>query len=189
MGLNDGRVGAAIAVSNMDLAVEFYEGKLGLRSTGGDDPDGGRTYQCDGGTTVHIFPSPLARASGATAAGWRVEDVESTIAGNSAIKNVRSPLDPAHADQVSKDGRSAMVVKSTWETPDAAREFFSAYARGLRYRFESATTEESSTNRQALTTPVAATDLRLQGSDVLTVIAFDRDTANAIVDAVTASAL
>jgi catechol 2,3-dioxygenase-like lactoylglutathione lyase family enzyme len=79
MGLNDGRVGAAIAVSNMDLAVEFYEGKLGLRSTGGDDPDGGRTYQCDGGTTVHIFPSPLARASGATAAGWRVEDVESTI--------------------------------------------------------------------------------------------------------------
>jgi catechol 2,3-dioxygenase-like lactoylglutathione lyase family enzyme len=79
MGLNDGRVGAAIAVSNMDRAVEFYEGKLGLRSTGGDDPDGGRTYQCDGGTTVHIFPSPLARASGATAAGWRVEDVEGTI--------------------------------------------------------------------------------------------------------------
>ncbi len=63
----------------MDRAVEFYEGKLGLRSTGGDDPDGGRTYQCGGGTTVHIFPSPLARASGATAAGWRVEDVEGTI--------------------------------------------------------------------------------------------------------------
>ena len=79
MGLNDGRVGAAIAVSNMDRAVEFYEGKLGLRSTGGDDPDGGRTYECGGGTTVHIFPSPLARASGATAAGWRVEDAEGTI--------------------------------------------------------------------------------------------------------------
>jgi catechol 2,3-dioxygenase-like lactoylglutathione lyase family enzyme len=79
MSLNDGRVGAAIAVSNIDRAVEFYEGKLGLRSTGGDDPDGGRTYQCGGGTTVHVFPSPLARASGATAAGWRVEDVEGTI--------------------------------------------------------------------------------------------------------------
>jgi len=90
---------------------------------------------------------------------------------------------------VEKDGRSAIVVKSTWETPAAASEFFSSYARGLRYRFDSATTEESSTTRQALTTPVAATDLRLQGSDVLTVIAFDRETANAIVDAVTASAL
>jgi uncharacterized membrane protein YdfJ with MMPL/SSD domain len=47
-----------------------------------------------------------------------VKDVESTIAGNPAIKNVRSPLDPAHADQVSKDGRSAMVVwdmKGTYE--------------------------------------------------------------------------
>ena len=78
MGLNDGRVGAAIAVADMNRAVEFYEGKLGLRSNG-DDPDGGRTYQCGGGTTVHVFPSPLARASGATAAGWIVEDVEGTI--------------------------------------------------------------------------------------------------------------
>jgi catechol 2,3-dioxygenase-like lactoylglutathione lyase family enzyme len=79
MGLVDGSVGAAIAVSNMDRAVEFYEGKLGLSSTSGDDPDGGRTYQCGGGTAVHIFPSPMARASGATAAGWTVEDVEGTI--------------------------------------------------------------------------------------------------------------
>ena len=79
MGLNDGKVGAAIAVSDMDRAVEFYEGKLGLRSTGGDEPDGGRTYECGGGTTLHIFPSPLARASGATVAGWSVEDAEVTL--------------------------------------------------------------------------------------------------------------
>jgi hypothetical protein len=50
-------------------------------------------------------------------------------------------------------------------------------------------TEESSTTRQALTTPVTATDLQLQGNDVLAVIAFDRDTASAIVNAVTTSAL
>ena len=62
----------------MSRAVEFYEGKLGLRSNG-EDPDGGRTYQCGGGTSLHVFPSPNARASGATAAGWVVEDVESTI--------------------------------------------------------------------------------------------------------------
>jgi catechol 2,3-dioxygenase-like lactoylglutathione lyase family enzyme len=78
MGLTDGRVGAAIAVTDMDRAVEFYEGKLGLRSNG-DDPDGGRTYQCGGATTLHVFPSSLARASGATAAGWAVEDVEGLV--------------------------------------------------------------------------------------------------------------
>src|SRR5258708_29591019 len=89
---------------------------------------------------------------------------------------------------VEKDGRSAIVVKSTWETPDAARAFFSAYTHGLRTRFDSAMVEDSSSTRQALTTPVAATDVRLQGSDVLTIIAFDRDSASAIVDAATTSA-
>jgi len=86
---------------------------------------------------------------------------------------------------VEKDGRSAIVLKSTWDSPAAASDFFSAYASGLRNRFDSATPEESSSTRQALTTPVAATDLRLAGNDVLTVIAFDRDTASAIVAAVT----
>jgi catechol 2,3-dioxygenase-like lactoylglutathione lyase family enzyme len=81
MGLNDGKVGAAIAVTDMARAVEFYEGKLGLAASGGDDPDGGRTYQCGGGTSLHVFPSTMAHASGATVAGWRVDDVESTLDG------------------------------------------------------------------------------------------------------------
>ena len=79
MGLSDGKVGAAIAVSDMDRAIEFYEGKLGLTSNGGGDADGGRTYDCGGGTTLHVFPSPFAQASGATAAGFIVDDVEGTI--------------------------------------------------------------------------------------------------------------
>jgi len=79
MGLSDGKVGAAIAVSDMGPAIEFYEGKLGLHSRGGDEPDGGRTFECGGGSTLHVFPSPFARASGATAAGFIVEDVEGTI--------------------------------------------------------------------------------------------------------------
>jgi catechol 2,3-dioxygenase-like lactoylglutathione lyase family enzyme len=78
MGLNEGRVEATIAVTDMVRAAEFYEGKLGLRS-GGEDPDGGRTYQCGAGTALHVFPSPLARPSGATVAGWIVEDVEATV--------------------------------------------------------------------------------------------------------------
>lgn len=88
---------------------------------------------------------------------------------------------------VERDGRVAVVVKSTWESPGAASEFFGAYAAGLRQRFGSAQVELSTDTRQALTTPDAATDLRLQGSDVLAVIGFDRDSAGTIADAVTAS--
>jgi catechol 2,3-dioxygenase-like lactoylglutathione lyase family enzyme len=80
MGLSEGRVEAAIAVSDMGRAVEFYERKLGLRSERADpDADGGRTYSCGGGTAVHVFPSPSTRPSGATVAAWMVEDVEATV--------------------------------------------------------------------------------------------------------------
>lgn len=78
MPLSDYRVGAAIAVSDMDRAKEFYEGKLGFTAAG-DDPDGGRTYACGGETTFHIFPSASAGGSGATVAGWTVDDVEGIV--------------------------------------------------------------------------------------------------------------
>ena len=79
MGLQDGKVGATIAVTDMDRAVEFYEGKLGLSPADLEEPDGGRTYECAGSTELHVFPSPYAKASGATVAGWIVDDVEGTV--------------------------------------------------------------------------------------------------------------
>lgn len=79
MGLSDGTVGAAIAVSDMDRAIAFYEGRLGLRNNGVDDPDGGRTYECAGGSTLHVFPSPFAKASGATVAGFVLDDLVATV--------------------------------------------------------------------------------------------------------------
>jgi hypothetical protein len=88
-----------------------------------------------------------------------------------------------------KDGRSALVLRSTWESEAAASSFFSAYKRGLRARFSAARTEEDTDVRQALSTPIAATDLQLQSRDVLTVLAFDRQTAQTLVDALTASGL
>ena len=100
MGLSQGRVGAAIAVADMGRAVEFYEGKLGLRSNG-DDPDGGRTYECAGGTNVHVFPSRHARASGATIAGWIVDDVEGTI--DELIANGVTP--EQYSDPFPTDGK------------------------------------------------------------------------------------
>jgi hypothetical protein len=86
---------------------------------------------------------------------------------------------------VEKEGRAAIVLKSTWETPESAKAFYSSYTRGLRTRFDSAMVEESTGSRQALSTPVTATDVRLQGNDVLTVIAFDRESATAVVAAAT----
>ncbi|MGH3109353.1 MAG: VOC family protein [Gaiellaceae bacterium] len=79
MGLDDSPVGAVVAVSDMDRAKEFYEGKLGL-SGGEDQPDGGRRYSCGRGTQIHVYPSPEnAGKSTATLAGWWVGDVEATV--------------------------------------------------------------------------------------------------------------
>jgi catechol 2,3-dioxygenase-like lactoylglutathione lyase family enzyme len=79
MNLSDSRVEPTIAVSDMARAKEFYEGKLGL-SGGDDQPDGGHTYPCGDGTRIHVYPSPgNAGKSGATLAGWLVDDVETTV--------------------------------------------------------------------------------------------------------------
>jgi catechol 2,3-dioxygenase-like lactoylglutathione lyase family enzyme len=79
MGLSDLPVGATVAVSDMDRAREFYEGKLGL-SGGKDQGDGGRTYTCGNGTELHVYPSPdNAGKSGATLAAWTVSDVETMV--------------------------------------------------------------------------------------------------------------
>jgi len=87
-----------------------------------------------------------------------------------------------------KEGRTTLVLKTNWQSETQATSFFSAYKRGLRARFSSALTEEDSEVRQALTGPVVATDLRILGRDVVTVLSFDRATANAVLGALTASA-
>jgi len=78
MKLSDSKVGAAVAVTDMSRAIDFYEGKLGL-SSAGDEADGGRSYLCGDGTAIHVFPSASARASGATVAGFIVDDVDATV--------------------------------------------------------------------------------------------------------------
>jgi catechol 2,3-dioxygenase-like lactoylglutathione lyase family enzyme len=72
MALSDYQVGPAIAVSDVEKAKEFYEGKLGL--TGGEvQGDGGTTYPCGEGSTIHVYPSPdNAGKSAATLAAWVV---------------------------------------------------------------------------------------------------------------------
>jgi catechol 2,3-dioxygenase-like lactoylglutathione lyase family enzyme len=79
MSLSDSRVEPTIAVTDMNRAKAFYEGKLGL-SGGDDQADGGHTYPCGDSTRIHVYPSPdNAGKSGATLAGWLVDDVEGTV--------------------------------------------------------------------------------------------------------------
>ena len=78
MGLSRYKVAAAIAVSNMNRAREFYEGKLGL-SVGIDSGDN-LQYQCAEGSVFHVYLSPEhAGKSTTTLAGWGVNDVERVV--------------------------------------------------------------------------------------------------------------
>ena len=79
MSLSDYKLGSAVAVSDMETAKEFYEGKLGL-SGGEEVGDGGITYPCADGTEIHPYPSPdNAGKSGATLAFWTVDDVDKVV--------------------------------------------------------------------------------------------------------------
>jgi catechol 2,3-dioxygenase-like lactoylglutathione lyase family enzyme len=78
MGLSRYKVGAGLAVSDMDRAREFYEAKLGL-SVSIDSGDNVQ-YRCAEGTVMHVYLSPEhAGKSTATLVGWDVEDVERVV--------------------------------------------------------------------------------------------------------------
>jgi catechol 2,3-dioxygenase-like lactoylglutathione lyase family enzyme len=78
MGLSRYKVGAGLAVSDMDRAREFYEGKLGLSV--GIDSDDNVQYRCAEGSVFHVYLSPEhAGKSTATLASWGVDDVEEVV--------------------------------------------------------------------------------------------------------------
>lgn len=79
MSLRAHEVRPSIAVSNLSLAAEFYEGKLGLRP-GPEQSDESRVYACGGGTALHVYVSPAPSVKGtATLATWYVPDVEQLV--------------------------------------------------------------------------------------------------------------
>jgi catechol 2,3-dioxygenase-like lactoylglutathione lyase family enzyme len=78
MGLSRYKVAAAVAVSDLERAREFYEGKLGL-SVSIDSGDN-LQYRCAEGTVFHVYLSPEhVGKSTATLAGWGVNDVERVV--------------------------------------------------------------------------------------------------------------
>jgi catechol 2,3-dioxygenase-like lactoylglutathione lyase family enzyme len=80
MSLSEYKVVAGLAISDMDRATEFYEGKLGLSPATDHEPDDNRAYRCGEGTVMHVYSSPEhAGKSTATLASWYVDDVESVV--------------------------------------------------------------------------------------------------------------
>ena len=78
MGLSRYKVGAGLAVSDMDRAREFYEGKLGL-SVSIDSPNNVQ-YRCAENSVFHTYLSPEhAGKSTATLASWGVGDIEKVV--------------------------------------------------------------------------------------------------------------
>ena len=78
MGLGDNPVRATVAVTDIDRAAEFYEGRLGLAPIP-DAPELVRMYEC-GGAVLQVYASPEhAGKSTATVASWSVSDFEGEI--------------------------------------------------------------------------------------------------------------
>lgn len=78
MSLSGYKVVAGVAVSNIDRAREFYEGKLGL-SVNTDSGDN-LAYRCGEESVFHVYLSPEhAGKSTATLASWYVYDIEGVV--------------------------------------------------------------------------------------------------------------
>ena len=78
MGLSRYKVGAGLAVSDMDRAREFYEAKLGLLVS--IDSGDNLQYRCAEESVIHVYLSPEhAGKSTATLVGWDVDDVERVV--------------------------------------------------------------------------------------------------------------
>lgn len=74
--LNQGRVFATLAVSDINKAKEFYGTTLGLSQV--DENLGGVTYESGGGR-LFVYQSPTAGTNQATCASWLVDDIGSVV--------------------------------------------------------------------------------------------------------------
>jgi catechol 2,3-dioxygenase-like lactoylglutathione lyase family enzyme len=78
MGLSECRVGALLAVSDLERARRFYEDQLGLAP--GEEEEQAVHYPCADGTGVLVYLTPEnAGKSPATLAGWDVDDLDRTM--------------------------------------------------------------------------------------------------------------
>jgi catechol 2,3-dioxygenase-like lactoylglutathione lyase family enzyme len=77
--LTDSRIGANVPVSNLDEAIAFYEGKLGLKlfERGADQPYA--RFSGSGQTKLGIYESKTAGQARHTLASFVVDDVRAVV--------------------------------------------------------------------------------------------------------------
>lgn len=83
MPLNAHHLRASIAVSDIQRAVAFYEGKLGLSALRSGPSariaDGSRVYGSGGGPALNVYQSVTAGKTPATLATWYVDDLDQIV--------------------------------------------------------------------------------------------------------------
>jgi len=83
MALSDFELRASIAVSDIQQAVAFYEGRLGLRALQSGPSariaDGTRVYGSGGGPALNVYQTVTAGKSQATMAVWYVDDIDQIV--------------------------------------------------------------------------------------------------------------
>jgi len=83
MPLSDFPVRASVAVSDIQRAIAFYEGKLGLHALhagpSASIPDGSRVYGSGDGPALNVYQSDTAGKSAATMAVWYVDDIDKVV--------------------------------------------------------------------------------------------------------------
>ena len=78
MSLSGNQVRATVAVSDIDRAKAFYEGKLGL--TAQEGPDEIRIYECGNGSLLQVYASPEhAGKATATSVSWSVSEFDALV--------------------------------------------------------------------------------------------------------------
>jgi catechol 2,3-dioxygenase-like lactoylglutathione lyase family enzyme len=84
MPLSNYPVRASIAVSDIQQAVAFYEGKLKLpvvrSGPSAHIADGSRVYGSAGGPALNVYQSATAGTTEATLATWYVDDIDQVVA-------------------------------------------------------------------------------------------------------------
>jgi catechol 2,3-dioxygenase-like lactoylglutathione lyase family enzyme len=83
MPLSAYRLRTSVAVSDIDNAVAFYEGKLGLRALWAGPSaaiaGGSRVYESGGGPALNVYQSTTAGKTPATLATWYVDDLDRVV--------------------------------------------------------------------------------------------------------------
>ena len=83
MALSAYELRTSIAVSDIQKAVAFYEGKLGLRplesGPSAHIADGSRVYGSGGRPALNVYQSDTAGTTAATLATWYVDDLDQVV--------------------------------------------------------------------------------------------------------------